>query len=437
MIKKIIRMLILGAAVFGLWAFSMTAFAAEFEVTNDNVNIRSEADRTSSTVGSTNRGRKFTIEGEATDSEGNIWYRVNVEGNTYGYIRSDLGRVSGGPASEGDGLSESGATPIPPREATISQSSVRVRSGPSTSHSAVGSLQRGTVIILSGEIRDSSDRTWYYMTANQDGQEISGFVRSDLIAVGDLIDVGEGAGDGDIPFMDPEEGEVDGNQGSDESSASAGDLNFEIRYSQNDEGIFEYYLYDRGQATQWKIDEFLQLRTIAQRNQESFEAQIRRERAIIIILAVVIVILVLILTVLILKIRDLSEDMEADSLSRPDRPQSKGLSRGKIRFPGGSSSDPARRTQGVSGSRAKNGNRQDARSLESDGGVKNRKGQGNARPRPEKSELKAAEGNPERPEGLKRSDNPPQSKPAPAARKPQNFLTDDDEFEFEFLNIDE
>jgi cell division protein FtsN len=57
-----------------------------------------------------------------------------------------------------------------------------------------------------------------------------------------------------------------------------------------------------------------------------------------------------------------------------------------------------------------------------------RSGGGTARPRPENPEAKAT--------APKQTEEAAAKKPAPE-RKPQNFLTDDDEFDFEFLNIDD
>jgi len=321
MIKEVRKILILAAVLLGLWAGVITAFAAEFEVTNDNVNIRSAASTGSSSVGSANRGDKFPIEGEATDAANNIWYKVKLAGDTYGYIRSDLGRVSGNITSDVSGEAE----PIPHREATVSQSSVRVRSGPSTNHSEVVSIQRGTTIILTGETKDSSGRVWYQMKATVGDREIVGFVRSDLITPGDLIEM-------DVPFDvgDPDVYDDNPEYVADTDPETVNEqFNYEIRYVQNDVGGYDYYLYDRGQGTQWKVEEFLELIKVAQTNEQLYSEQSDRQKTIIIILAGVIILLVLILTVLIFKIRDLNEDAEMDLRSfRPAGPPvKKSLSR--------------------------------------------------------------------------------------------------------------
>lgn len=467
--KVIRKILILAVAVAGLWAGAITAYAAEFHLTNDNVNVRAEASTSSASVGSVNRGNSFTIEGEVTDSANNVWYRVRVSGDTFGYIRSDLGRVTGSL----DGGAAGEADPIPHREATVSQSSVRVRSGPSTNHGEVASIQRGTNLVLIGETTDSSGRLWYQMTANVSGDEIIGFVRSDLITVGDLIETDDGFFDeGYDDYYD------EGNDSSvaDTSPSLNEQLNFEIRYVQNDVGGFDYFLYDRLQGTQWKVEEFLELISVAETNERLYGEQSDRQKTIIIILAVVIIVLALVLTVLIFKIRDLHEDAEMDL--RSFRPDEGGRARG----------GPVKKSGSRPAEGRPSGNRPVKRSPErsydnedSDRGpVPNRKGQGNARPRrSEDGELRAAEREESRRDEPRRENKGPRPerkaannaaestakpnmtartaetskrneitdkstrvnekpavKPAPA-RKTQNFLTDDDEFDFEFLNIDE
>ncbi|MCL2051260.1 MAG: SH3 domain-containing protein [Lachnospiraceae bacterium] len=475
-LKVFRKMLILSVLMAGLWAgawaWAITAYAAEFTLTNDNVNIRAEASRNSTSVGSVNRGDTFTIEGEVTDSDNNTWYRVRVSGDTFGYIRSDLGRVSGN-INEGSALE---ADPIPHREATISQSSVRVRSGPSTSHGEVTSIQRGTALILTGEASDSSGNTWYQIKATIDGQEINGFVRSDMVTPGDFIEMEE-VYDGEPDYQE------EGNDGAaeTETSPSAGQLNFEIRYIQNDVGGYDYFLYDRLQGTQWKVEEFLELINVAETNERLYSDQSDRQKMIIIILAILIIVLALVLTVLIFKVRDLHEDAEIFYPDSDAGQRARGSAGKKAARPGDARPLATARPSATGNQKAKRpqGEASDRNA------PPNRRGNENPRPRPnraeqprrteENSELKAAERDNrekrperERPEASRRStqsgvkapleakqpeaktlnenkildektSNParPANEKAAPARKAQNFLTDDDEFEFEFLNIDE
>ena len=426
--SKIVRkILILTVTLAGLWAAMLTAYAAEFELTNDNVRIRSEASTNGTVVGTASIRERYSIEGEATDSAGNTWYRVRVSGDTFGYIRGDMGRVIG----EIGGGAVGEAEPIHHQEALVATSSVRVRSGPSTSHSEVASIQRGTQLILTGKATDASGNVWYLMETTVGDRDIVGFVREDLITLGDLIEM-EGSYGEEDPVNDYS-GE-DATSG-DTPSVSNEHLDFEIRYVQNDVGGFDYMLLDRVRGTQWKVDDFLELINVAETNQRLFEEQSGRQRTIIIILAVVIIILALVLTVLIFKLRDLHEDAEMDLRSfRPNQDGGRGSRGGPVKKSG------TRPPDGRTGS----ANRSPKRTPDNDDPA-NRKGQGNGRPRrPVDSELKAAERDEREPNTIpevpKREPEvaakPVNEKPA-ETRKPQNFLTDDDEFEFEFLNIDD
>ena len=484
--KQGFRKILMSAAVLAfLWAGAITVHASQFEVTNDNVNIRAEASTSSASVGSANRGDTFAIEGEATDSANNLWYRVKLTGDTYGYIRHDLGRATGTAADGSSGDAE----PVPHREAAVNQTGVRVRSGPSTSHGEVANLQRGSAVIITGEGKDSAGRVWYQIKATVDDREIIGFVRSDLITPGELIDMGEGSLD---------EGDFDDYNGEDEGMApeepagpgpAADQHNFEIRYVQNDVGGYDYYLYDRSQGTQWKVEELLALSSVAAANEIYYNERLDRQKVVVIILAVVIVVLFLVLTVLIFKIRDLSEDAEMGL--HTFRPNSDaGLrTRGEpVRKPGTRPPDgrpagsrpakrpadrsaenddsPAERRETQSrreqGSQSTQGNARPRRQADGEPGAASRESR---TPRPERKEANGPETKasgetkpsgearasgeaPKRPEQTKQNaavkppapakaaGERPEAKPA-AARKPQNFLTDDDEFDFEFLNIDE
>jgi len=426
------RILILSVTLVGLWAFMITAYASELELTNDNVNIRAEASTSSASVGSASIREKYEIVGQDTDSAGNVWYRVKISGDNFGYIRSDMGRVIGevpGTGATGD------AEPIPRQEATISASSVRVRSGPSTNHSEVASIQRGTSVILTGEATDSTGRVWYRLEAAVGDRDVVGFVRSDFITPGDVIDTGD-----DFTDVGDDEGNIDVSDGStpDDTASATEQFDFEIRYIQNAVGGYDYFLFDRLKGTQWKIDEFLQLINVAETNEKLYAEQSDRQRTIIIILAVVIIILALVLTVLIFKLRDLHE--EADMDIRPIRNRPNGTLREPPVKKGARPPDgrpPANRPV----RRSPDGD--DAKPSHGDANKPERKGQANGRPRRpvEDSELKATEREdkgvrPERVEAPKR-EIPAESKEKSAPRKPQNFLTDDDEFEFEFLNIDD
>lgn len=67
-------------------------------VTGGQVNVRSNASTGGEKVGQVRRGEVMTIDGMATDSAGDVWYRVNFSsngGNVTGFVRYDFVSVSG------------------------------------------------------------------------------------------------------------------------------------------------------------------------------------------------------------------------------------------------------------------------------------------------------------------------------------------------------
>lgn len=68
------------------------------------------------------------------------------------------------------------------RTGKITVESARVRSEASTSGELVGSLTSGDTVNITGET-ESGGSTWYEISYTQDGQEIKGWLRSDLLSV--------------------------------------------------------------------------------------------------------------------------------------------------------------------------------------------------------------------------------------------------------------
>ncbi|MDR2889531.1 MAG: SH3 domain-containing protein [Lachnospiraceae bacterium] len=500
--KKFQKILWAGVFLCGLWFSSSSVLAEELTVLAGSAIVRAEASTGSDIVNSFAQGTKLTSEDQTTDSSGQLWYKVALGGNNYGYIRSDLVEVSGESDSSNNAPvvasnETTDATAIEERLATISQSSVNIRGGASTSHRVVVSLPSGTEITLIGEATDDDGDKWYQMKVTADGEEITGFVREDMIEVGELVapppeeiipEVTDPATpDGsDIPVVDTQ-------------------MDYFITHEQNDQGGYDYYLNDRIKNVKSKIDDLYSFTDQAEQREEVFRTDINGKKTIIIILAVIIVVLVIVLTLMVFKIRDLYDDIDDSQHSRSDerrhrggfedafrksaipddnrrnerrsngpaggrpvgqssggrRPgePSKGSRPGEPsaggRRPGEASSD-ARRTGDQSGPR-RSGEPVDQNRRPADGssGAPRKAGephssqgrrsneqsqrpggapvsQSGGRPLPERENQRSKRpGSPEL-----RATERANERTAPA-RKPQNFLNDDDEFEFEFLNIDD
>lgn len=446
----------LAVAVFSL--ASISCYAAEGKVIADTAKIRAEASTSSEVVGSTVKGKVIELLGAVKDSSGMTWYKVSVTGGSYGYIRSDLVETSdtvqtidNTPAqttNQNTQTSEPEATvptSIGEQQATInSETNVRIRSGASTQHSVVTSLPNGTTITLIGEANDSAGNKWYQLKCSYNGRDVEGYVRSDLITIGGAVEEtpeepeeGTGEGENEEGTEQPAEGteappeETPAEETEDEHN------DYEIVYTQNSEGVYEYYLYDNINGTRQKLAEILAVVDTAVESNQALKDKVNQNKIIIIILAVVIVLLFAALTILLFKLRDFyyeeydeDEEEEVEEEPVPVRKKVKRqvveeeedyvpVKKKKVQ----TSSEQRPVSQGQkSSSQGQKAVSQSQRTA-SQGQKSLAQGQKVKVKREENAELYAAE-------------KKAPTKKAPA-RKAQNFLVDDDEFEFEFLNMDD
>ena len=68
------------------------------------------------------------------------------------------------------------------RTGTVSVESARVRQEASTSAGIAGSLSSGDTVTIVDET-ESGGSTWYQVSYTQDGEEVTGWLRSDLLSV--------------------------------------------------------------------------------------------------------------------------------------------------------------------------------------------------------------------------------------------------------------
>lgn len=419
---------ILGTAVC-LTAFCLCGFvseAAEGKVKAETAKIRAEANTGSEVVGSTVQGKKIDILDAVKDSAGMVWYKVSVTGGGYGYIRSDLVETSdkieaseSAPQStpaptEKPKPAETVPTAIAEQKATIAQESVRIRAGASTSHDTVSSLKKGTEITLIGEASDSAGNKWYQMTCNNNDKTVKGYVRSDLITIGGAAENTDEAEAGGETAAEGEnaEGEAKGEnpeaEGAEAEPAEEEQVPLEPEHNDYEIVYTEeaYWVYDNISGTRQRLEDLLNVVNTANQNNEMLQGQIQKEKMIVIILAVLVVILVIAVTLLFFKIRSLSyedyEDYDEEEEEPVPAPVKKKVRRAE--------EEPAP----VKKKRPALAAEEEIRE-------------------PKKKERAVVR----RPEGTEEREE--QEKPAPkrAPRKSQNFLIDDDEFEFEFLNMDD
>lgn len=443
--------------VFGLSTIS--SLAATGTVTAGTAKIREKASTDSSVVASTSKGAKIDIVGAEKDSSGTVWYKVPVSGGSYGYVRSDLVETSdkidvtdNSSSSSADASTSASAskpeatvpTAIGEQAATVKCSSnVKVRAGASTQHDVVTSLPNGTAITLIGEANDAAGNKWYQLRCEYNGKTIEGYIRSDLIAIGSNASAANGTDSTDAASADGSEA-VDGaevtdgaeaenpdasqeSDGSEEAPAEEPEHNdYEVVYMTDTENpdTGKYYLYNNIDGTMADVEVLFSSVTTANENVARLESESSQKNIVIIILAVVIVLLFIGLTILIIKLRGAyeydydDEDDEEEEEEPAPRRRRRDYQEDEV--------EERPRRQERAGKATREEEMRPARRERGREEVPEREG------RPSRN------GNPERqgqPVRRHAENNEGTVKKAP--RKAQNFLTDDDEFEFEFLNMDD
>lgn len=431
--------------VFGLSAIS--SFAATGTVTAETAKIRESASTDSTVVGSTKKGSKIDIVGAEKDSSGTTWYKVPVSGGSYGYVRSDLVETSDNisvtettttTATQEEKPAATVPTAIGEQAATVTcDSNVKVRAGASTKHDVVTSLPNGTAITLVGEASDAAGNKWYQLQCEYNGKNIEGYIRSDLITIGATsTETGEG-----------ETGTQEGQEGSETEGMDAENpegeapeetyeepvaehRDYEVVYTPDAENpdTGKYYLYNNLEGTMADVEALFQTVTDANTKIADLEASASQKNIVVIILAVVIVLLFGGITFLILRLKnaydyDYEDEEEEEEVyeepvarRRQREADSEGRAERNVR--------PDREMRPERAERGQNAERPERRERVREQGTERNE---------ERSRVRQER--PEQPE--RRNANPQDGGVKRAPRRSQNFLTDDDEFEFEFLNMDD
>lgn len=339
---------VLAVLVFaGTPSVSLAYTQATGIVSADAAKVRKEPSTSSDAVAGLLKGSTVTVTDEVTDSAGMLWYKVTVE-NSAGYIRSDLlikaSTPTGTATTTADNTQTTAqttantkpaattATPIAETKAYVNYESARVREGASTDHEIVGSVTKNTPVTITGEAKAGSGSKWYQIRyKNQAGNEMTGFVRSDLITVGDppaqeaAPEEPEPA-EGEAAAEETPEGEVteEGGDAAGEGEEPPEDTqaqepvpeetvkpDYEMVYTQNNEGTEEWYLYDNINGTRQTLAGLMAAAEAGSKQSEADADQVSTQKIIIIVLAVVAAVLAIAVTLLLFKMKDMyDEDYE-------------------------------------------------------------------------------------------------------------------------------
>ena len=442
-------------------------------VISDNVKVREAASTTATQVSSLKNGDVVDIVDEATDASGYVWYKIYVNKSEFGYVRSDLVNKKGGSSSSGAtatatqsaaSLPETQATATEQRNATALADSVNVRKGAGTAYDSVGKVAKGETVTITGEANGTDGKTWYQITFG-DGKV--GFVRGDLVAVSDTpAETTENTEVTENPEGETQEGTETENTETQESStpdSSTGDGAYSLMYTADDEGNGVWYLYDNFGGYRVKVKELIEAAQSADAV-NTLRKQSSTYKKLAIIFGILAAILVAAIVVLVLKLReymyyeDEEEEEEYDRYSarKPARedngrtPRNSESERTERPFRRNAEAETARRTADDEHPSRRNAEertvrptrrpaeeeyekRTARRASEDERPSRRDRDEDAEMERPSRNTLKEAQERQARRQESHRNEE----KPAAPKRKARNFIGDDDDFEFEFLDLDD
>ena len=469
--------LVLGAGLFAGDLAIVSHAESAAKVTASSAKIRKSADSSSEVIGSASKDKTISIKSQTKGADGYTWYEVYVDANTLGYIRSDLVSITDGSTpSSSSGTTTTitttttttTATPAPavnetpvevtavePLSATVTGGqSVRVRSNASTTSQIVTTAENGMALTVTGQATGTDGKTWYQITFISNSIEVTGFIRSDYVAL---------SGELQAPVEEQPAEEQPVEEQPEDTQTTSKDWDTQL---QGD----AWYLLDMAGQKQYKIEDlFNSIDQITEINAQfdTDQKKLKSQKAVIIVLVILLVFLAAAVTLLIFKIKDMmdaadfSDAEESVRRRRVDRPKTGRPQGGR---PAGQSSRPqgsqkvmhevgAERRPTGQGQRSVTGQQtrptgQGARPMA--GQQARPAGQGarpvgqGARPAGQQARPAGQGARPVAPQSQRpvapRVDRPTRPVQKEGNQDPgwksKNFMSDDDEFEFEFLNWD-
>ena len=414
---------VLAAAAVLVWCDPIVSRAeAPGTVLPKTVNIRKQPDQGSEPIGSSSAGKEISIRGKV-DVSGVTWYQVYVDSNTLGYVRADMIEAGEGDiptvsveadTSDADAGEESSQTDnaaaAPSGSGTGAQVQAqeemafqyaatkvqtKVRPDPSTSNNHIDSLTPGTQVVVSGKSEGSDGKTWYFVNyTGSNGSEKTGYIRSDLLDLGDLL-----------PVEEEPEPEPDVEAAAPETAPRN---DYELKIETDSEGEEVWYLYDNIMGNKEPLLQLLESTGSQSVDDKKDTDAIVKQRIVIVVLGVLLAALAVTVIIMAFKLRDAYYEVYEDDVEEEEEEKSNRRTAERER-------QERRRTAGEQEERS-------ARRRES--AEQSRKERSE---RPERARREREVTYQEEPEAVR---------PAPK-RKTKNFLMDDDEFEFEFLNMDD
>lgn len=196
---------------------------------------------------------------------------------------------------------------------TVTADSVNVRSDASTSSSKAGKAEKGMELTVTGEKQDSEGKTWYAVSFESNGKTVTGYIRYDLVEAhaAEAEPAPEEQAPAETEDAAPEAPEA-------AAPAVTDDYYIQFEDDGTGSGTSEWYLHDNTMGNRYKVSELLGAQDTNQKNQEMIKKQTGSLKMVVIVMAVVILILIIVVTVFIIKLKNAYGDEYDDDDDEDD-----------------------------------------------------------------------------------------------------------------------
>lgn len=147
---------------------------------SDPLTVRSGAGANYSRLGTLAKGKTFDITGQASDSKGVVWYQLDYNSKK-GYVSSRYVKATDGSSDNNNNGDNSNSEDVTFQVGTVitSSSPLNVRSGAGSSYSLLGTLSKGSTVLVTGSANDKNGKVWYkyQFSSAKDGYICSDYVK--------------------------------------------------------------------------------------------------------------------------------------------------------------------------------------------------------------------------------------------------------------------
>ena len=322
-----------------------------------------------------------------------------------------------------------GVTEVQPVSATVNKDGVRVRGDSNTTSGIVTTATKNLVVTVSGYKANGSE-TWYLSTFMIDSKEVQGYIRSDFVTLsGELV----------APETQPETPVDNGDDAAAEEPEEA------PAYETEQEGD-TWYLIDNVAGKKYPINKLI---TEAEQNAEKLAAsqkKVSKQKTIIIVLVIILALILMGVSFLIFKVRDMMDDgfdMESER-RQPQRSPERRPAGQRPSQNGRPAGEAHRAADGRTGTRPSGeAHRASAGAAQGHRPAGNRPAGTGVAPQGHRpagtgvatqSQRTGAEERPAAERSSQSDVRPVMQGSAGFRGKSKNFIEDDDDFSFEFLN---